>query len=210
LIGATGLVGDRCLRRLLDDPAYGRVSVFARGPAPREHTKLDWRRVAMDAPTPLQADAFICCLGTTIKKAGGREEFRRVDLELPLGWARAARDSGARHALLVSSVGAQIGSTNFYLATKGEIERAFSDLRFEALDIFRPSLLLGKRGETRWGERLAEPFAKTAAPLLVGSLRRYRPVEADAVAAALVAAGRLARPGRRVHEYDGIRRLSAL
>lgn len=185
------------------------MTVFARRPGSVSHEKLDWRTVPMDRAEGVESDCFFCCFGTTIKKAGSREAFRRVDLEIPLAWARAAREAGTERASLVSSVGADVGSGNFYLATKGETERAFRDLRFPSLDVFRPSLLLGERTETRWGEILAEPFAKAVSPFLFGGLRRYRPIEASAVAAAMANAARTGGAGFRVHEFDGILRLNA-
>jgi uncharacterized protein YbjT (DUF2867 family) len=212
LIGATGLVGRRVLERLLADGDTERVTVFARRGPPRRHDKLDWRESDMSAPArqagALAGDEFYCCFGTTIKKAGSREAFRRIDLEIPLAWTRAARDAGTRRSAYVSSVGADIGARAFYLATKGEVERGLRDLRLPFLGIFRPSLLLGDREELRIGERVAEPLLRALSPLMVGSLRRFRPIEADAVAAGMIAAVRGPDAGVRIYEYAGIRALA--
>jgi len=208
LVGATGLVGGHCLKRLLEDPRTESVTVFARRQSTLRHPKLDWRVVDMSAPEIFSADEFYCCLGTTIKKAGSREEFRRIDLEIPVAWARAARDGGVARTTLVSSVGADIGSSNFYLATKGEIERAFSDFRLPYLGIFRPSILIGARGERRILESIGQALSRCVSPFFVGGISKYRAISADSVAQALVRAARCPDRGIQVYEYDDILRLN--
>ena len=111
--------------------------------------------------------------------------------------------------MLVSSVGADPRSKNFYLRTKGELEQKIAQLGFGALHIFRPSLLLGQRGEFRLGERIVQ----TAAPLLnafmVGGLRRYRAIAAATVGKAMVKAAQQAEQGTFIYEYNEINRLAA-
>jgi uncharacterized protein YbjT (DUF2867 family) len=199
LAGATGLVGGECLRLLLADPEFDPVHVVVRRPLPtaigsgklRQHV-TEFDRIAAALPD-LRLDAVFCALGTTIRKAGSQEAFRKVDFEYPLALARVALERGARHYLLVSSLGADSGSRVFYSRTKGELEEALSALPFRSLTIARPSLLLGERSEFRLGERV---FAHLG--FLVP--RMYKPVPATAVVATLVAAAREDRPGRRIIE----------
>ncbi|MBI2419056.1 MAG: NAD(P)H-binding protein [Ignavibacteriales bacterium] len=139
------------------------------------------------------ADAIFCALGTTIKKAGSQEKFREVDFEYPLRAARAASDAGVRHFLLVSALGADAASNVFYNRVKGEVEREILRLRFKAITIVRPSLLLGDRNEFRLGERLLQPFA----PLIPA---KYKPVQALSVAHFLVNAFFNQEPG--IHIVD--------
>jgi len=105
------------------------------------------------------AQDVFCALGTTIRKAGSQEAFRHVDLELPLRAAEQALKAGAEQFIVVSSVGADPASKNFYLRTKGEIERELARLHFKALHILRPSLLIGKRPEFRLGEAIGMKIA---------------------------------------------------
>jgi uncharacterized protein YbjT (DUF2867 family) len=143
-------------------------------------------------------DAVFCALGTTIRKAGSQEAFRKVDFDYPLAVARAGRAQGARHFLLVSAMGASARSSVFYSRVKGELEDAILALGYPSVTIARPSVLLGDRDERRPGEELAKK---------IGWLfpNRWRPVEAASVAAALVQALRRARPGVEVLENAALR-----
>ena len=148
-------------------------------------------------------DAVACCLGTTMRHARSREAFRAVDLEGAVATGRLGRRLGARSFALVSSIGADPGSGTFYLRTKGEAERAVEALGFERTVIVRPSLIEGERHERRLGERIGG--VGVVAPLLVGGLRRWRPVAARTVARAILET--LCQPstaGVRVLESDAV------
>ncbi|WP_227977815.1 NAD(P)H-binding protein [Arenimonas daejeonensis] len=216
LAGATGLVGAQVLDRLLAEPEGPWVLAPVRRPLAIESRRLtpfvaDLADPAQDAAladrlraaTPV-LDAFICALGTTIRRAGNREAFLAVDRELVLRLAAIAHGLGARQAILVSSVGASAQSGNFYLRVKGETERAISALGFERVDLLRPGLLLGDREESRPGESIAKVLTPLTNPLLRGPLQRYRGIAADDVAAAAVALLDQAGPGRFVHENAGL------
>jgi uncharacterized protein YbjT (DUF2867 family) len=171
--------------------------------------------VAFDSLTDADVDAVddvFCAIGSTMKKAGSREAFRRVDYTLPHDVARRAVAKGAKRIALVSSVGADARSSNFYLKTKGELEQALAALPLDALHIFRPSFLLGDRTESRPGEAIATTLSRAAGGLLLGGLRRYRPIDVDQVGCAMVAAmvGPDPDPARQVHEYAEILELARL
>ena len=206
LAGATGLVGERCLARLLDHPAYSHVTVFSRRPLALSHAKLRIELVDFDGLRSLDegCEDIFCCLGTTIRKAGSQEAFRRVDHGFVLSLAEAAVHSGASQFLVVSSVGADPHSKSFYLRVKGEVERDLAQWPFSALHIFRPSLLLGPRGKVRPGEMAGAMLSRLGGPLLRGKLARYRPISAATVAAAMLRAGAEGRPGRHVLENGGM------
>lgn len=141
-----------------------------------------------------------------MRSAGSEAAFRAVDLETVAAFAAAARRSGARHMVTVSSVGADPGSRNFYLRTKGEMERALGALGFERLDIFRPGLLRGERGgERRLGERIGIALSPLANLMLRGGLDRFAAIDADVVATAAAAALRQTEPGIHRHENRSIR-----
>lgn len=208
LAGASGLVGGHVLQLLLADDAFSRVVTVARRPLSVQYTKLEQRVVDMGALDTLsglpRVDDVFCCLGTTIKTAGSQAAFRKVDYDYVVGVARAGQRAAATQFLLVSAIGADPDSRIFYSRVKGEAERAVRELRYDAVQIFRPSFLMGERREARPAERIGVPIARVVAPLLVGPLRRYRPVHAADVARAMVGTAKKAPPGINVFEFDGI------
>lgn len=198
LVGASGLVGDRCLARLLDHPAYDRVTVLSRRPLALSHAKLSVELVDFDGLQSLgeRCDELFCCLGTTFKKAGSQEAFRRVDHDYPLALAKLGKAAGAQQFLLVSALGADAQSSVFYSQVKGETERDIAAIGLPKVIFMRPSILLGERHERRPGERAGIFVGKLIGPLLLGPLRKYRPIHADDVAAAMLyAANHDVRPG---------------
>ena len=150
-------------------------------------------------------DDVFCCLGTTIKQAGSEAAFRQVDHDFVVGLANAGLRAGATQFLLVSAIGADPDSRVFYSRVKGETEAAIRGLPYQAVQIFRPSLLLGHRPEFRLGERIAMLAAPVLAPLLFSRLRRYRPIQAATVARAMVTIAHEAPRGPNVFEYDAMR-----
>jgi uncharacterized protein YbjT (DUF2867 family) len=211
VLGATGLVGGFCLRALVDDTDYSRVVTFGRKELPSFTRAKVAQRVA-DLET-LTADDFrgvqdvFCALGTTIKKAGSQLAFRHVDFELPLRSAREAAKAGVEQFIVVSSVGADPASKNFYLRVKGELERELAKVPFRAVHILRPSLLIGKRSEFRLFESVAMALAPAFDLITMGALRKYHSVRAETVGRAMVAAAKQGASGASVGEYDEIARL---
>ena len=191
IFGATGAVGRELLTLCLTDDRYALVTVIARRAAPLKHRKLRWIEQGFDALDSLAAedgmengDAF-CCLGTTLKAAGSQASFRRVDFDFVLSAARYAKRSGVRQFLMVSSLGANPGSNNFYLRTKGEIESAVAAEGFANLQVFRPSLLVGKRDEFRLAESVGRWVSFLLTPFFYLGFRNYQPVEIAVLAKAL-------------------------
>lgn len=212
LAGSTGLIGRAVIaiasrredlriaalaRRETRLPPGARLEVFVAEPA-------KWGEV-IEALRPV---AVICALGTTWNKAGKDEAaFRAVDQELVLDVARAAKAHGVRRFVAVSSAGADSTSGNFYLRVKGEVERELAKVRFERLDILRPGLLRGRRGDDR---RLAERLMIAASPaadlLLHGRFRAMRSIAAERVAEAALALALRKAAGRFVHDNEAILR----
>lgn len=213
IAGATGLVGRRLLDQLVGAAGYDRVVAVTRRPLGVQHPKLvevvaDF--AALDRlPEPLRGDDAFCCLGTTLRRAGSREAFRAVDHGAVLAFAWAARRGDARGFFTVSAMGADPESRFFYNRVKGETEQALGVLGFDTLGIFRPGLLLGPRAEYRFGERLGAVGLTLAAPLLVGSWRKYRAIPAARVARAMVrvATSGAATRGTVIFESDAIQDL---
>lgn len=203
LAGATGLVGDCVLRRLLGDPGVARVIAPTRRALP-PHPKLENPLIASGWPAFTPLDEAYSCLGTTRKIAGSDAAFRAVDLDLAVAFARAAKTAGARRIGLVSSAGAKSDSSFLYPRTKGEAEKSVIGLGFETVVIARPSLLLGTRTVPRTAEKFGETALGLIKPLLVGPLRKYRAISGEAVAAALIASVRGKFPGTLVLESDAL------
>lgn len=210
IAGATGLIGGACLERLLADSKYRRVIAIVRRPLTVVHPKLESHVTDFDqleTLEPAAIDDVFCALGSTIKKAGSEEAFRKIDLGYPKALCTYAKRCGAVRVALVSSVGADASSSNFYLRVKGETEAAIEFLGLGSTHIFRPSLLMGARREQRIKEQIAIPIGKVLQFALIGGLRRYRPIEAESVAAAMVAAMKLGSPGTHIYHLDQINSL---
>jgi uncharacterized protein YbjT (DUF2867 family) len=209
LAGATGLVGGACLRELLRAEAMTQVIVLGRRPVSISNPKLRQIITEFQGPVglpPVPGAAFLCALGTTIKKAGSQEAFRHVDSELPFALADEALRCGAQSLAVVSSVDAGADSPNFYLRVKGEMEEGLLGLGYASVDVFRPSFLMGDRQESRLGEKLGIAAAKALQGMLVGGLSRYKPIEAADVAKAMVRAVAEPKAGHRVWQWAEIQR----
>lgn len=207
LVGATGLVGGHCLTKLLADEGIRSVMVFARRPLACADPKLtthvveDFDHLRDYAPA-IDADAVLCCLGTTHRAAGSPEAFAKVDHIYVAELARLAAGRGAPRFLLVSAVGADPASPVFYNRVKGRAEAAVSELPFQAVHILRPSLLLGARSEPRPVEDWSKPFAPIWSLLLWGPFSRYRPVAAETVAARMVELAKSDQEGVHIHYFN--------
>lgn len=205
IIGATGLVGGYCLERLLEASQYTEVIDLVRKPCNLDHPKLrevltDFQNVG-DLLSTVEVDDVFCCLGTTIKKAGSRESFREIDFELVFNIAEIMRDLGAQQFLVISAMGANKRSKVFYNQVKGEMEEALQMLGYPSLRIIRPSLLLGPREEFRLGEKIGVILTPLLKLVLVGGMKKYRPVEAESVAAFMVKIASET-PNSGVHIYE--------
>jgi len=201
LAGATGLVGQITLQRLLDDDRCTSLLAPTRRPLDLAHPKLDNPVLDFaqlrDRASQWRADAAICALGTTIKLAGSREVFHRVDHDYPLWLAQALQANGTACFVLNSAMGADPDSRVFYSRVKGELERDLRALRFPSLTLVRPGLIGGDRAEPRPGERIASVVLGALGPVLP---RGWRISPAGNVAAAMIDAALLAPPG--VHVVD--------
>ncbi|MDR9373641.1 MAG: NAD(P)H-binding protein [Schleiferiaceae bacterium] len=188
LLGATGLVGHYLLRELLHHPQYQSVIVYTRRPLPVQSQKArvvqgDLQQAALYDDTKVE-DVF-CAIGTTRAKTPDLQEYRAIDYGIPLTAGRRLREQGAQRFLLVSSQGANSHSKIFYSRLKGQVERDLGRQEWPELYLFRPSFILGPRGETRWGEWLGKGLMKGLGPLLPG---RYQAIEAHTIARSMLAA----------------------
>ena len=203
LVGASGLVGSELLNCLLIAPEYSKVLVIVRKPLCLKHPKLEERVIEFE-DLVLYNDCFkvedvFCCLGTTIKKAQSQEAFKKVDVDYPLVMARLAKDMQAEKFLIISSMGANPDSTVFYSRMKGLLEQKLKVIGIRSLHIFRPSLLIGDRNEFRLGETVSTLLTKGLSFIFIGSLKKYKPITAKAVASAMYRAAQRKEEG--IHTY---------
>ena len=211
IAGASGLVGSHCLQLLLQSNRYSQVISIGRREVPLIHPKLDQRIVDFDNlkkhASELVADDVYCCLGTTIKKAGSEEAFYKVDHTYVTTLAQVTASKQASQFLVVSAMGADARSMMFYNRVKGEMEADVLQAGFETVHIFRPSLLLGEREEHRAGEEMASKIMRPLSGLMIGPLRRYRPIQAEMVARAMLFAASQDLKGVHIHLSDEIEAL---
>lgn len=204
LAGGSGLVGGVLLRALLEDDHFTQVVSVGRRNLAFQHPKLTQVVADFSSPSGFESlpppDEAFGCLGTTIRKVGSREAFRKVDHDAVLAFAQAARDKGARVFVHVSALGADPHSRVFYNSVKGEIERDVALLGFPSLYALRPSILDGARQESRPAEHIGLIVARGLGPLL----GKYRPTPVVEVARRMIASAKAAAPGAHVIEAGEI------
>lgn len=212
--GATGLVGRALLPLLEANDAYAHVHVLVRRAAVgiESNPKLLFHTVDfahLPTPFPVADDVYIA-LGTTIKVAGSQEAFRHVDFDYVVNTARAARAAGARRLAVVSALGADPGSSVFYNRVKGEMQAAIGTLGYESVTIAQPSLLVGDRASLGQPTRAGEVWATRLLGPVMGLVpKAVRPIEASAVAAALLDATLAGTPGVRLLSSAKMQTLAA-
>ncbi|MFV8377761.1 NAD(P)H-binding protein [Flavobacterium sp. LB3R33] len=211
IIGSTGLIGSELLNLLLESSHYAKVITFVKRDTGIKHPKLTQHIIDFDKPETYKelvvGDDFFCTIGTTIKKAGSKKAFRKVDFEYPRQFAAFALQSRVKQFLIISSLGADVNSGNFYLKTKGEIQDFLKDCNFESVSVFQPSLLLGNRTEFRFGEKVGAFFMKTLSFLFLGNLKKYKPIEGKTVAKALLKIAQINNTGFKIYESDVIQEI---
>lgn len=205
IAGSTGLIGSSLLQQLLDSRDYDRVVAVTRRPLSVSHPKLsnptsDFEHLGT-LGRQLAVDDVYCCLGTTTAKAGGQAGLERVDYHMVLDLARSARAAGATQFLVVSAVGASLRSPAFYSRVKARMERSVAEAGYATVHILRPSLLLGARQESRLAEDVAQRLSPLLSPLFSGRLSQYRPVQAEEVAAAMLALALRPASGVHIHHH---------
>jgi uncharacterized protein YbjT (DUF2867 family) len=189
IIGATGLIGNELVKLVSQSDYYQRIYLLVRRKTGFESDKVieilaDFEYLK-ESLKSIHADDIYNCLGTTMKNAGSKEEFYKVDFSFPIEIARIMKKKGSETFLNVSALGAKKSSIIFYNRVKGELEEALRDTGFKSLIIFRPSLLLGNRKEKRTGEDIAKKTYKVLDKIFVGPFRKYSGINGQTVAYAM-------------------------
>lgn len=213
LIGASGLIGSQLLEFLLKNEDYSSVIALTRKPLTVKSEKLRNRVVDFEDFTQLRenitpGNVIFCCIGTTMKSVkGDKTAYRKIDFDIPIDIASLGIEVGYKQFILVSAAGADSHSSNFYLRLKGEVEDAIGKLPFEAIHIFRPSILIGKRNERRWGEGIAQMLGKYFSFFLTGKWSKYRAISSNEVAIGLMRSVDSNKSGMIIYHYNEIKNL---
>ncbi|NBG65582.1 NAD-dependent epimerase/dehydratase family protein [Acidiluteibacter ferrifornacis] len=190
ILGSTGLIGSYVVEQLKNDSRYSKVILVNRRATHPTHPKVeeivvDFNHLQSEF-NQLAIDEVFCCIGTTIKKAGSRENFKAVDYAIPVQFGKIALRNKWPNFAFVSSLGADAKSSTFYTKVKGEVEEKLIDFGFKNLVIVRPSLLLGERDEFRFGERIAQLAFSVLGFVMVGPLKKYKAIQAKQVAKSMI------------------------
>lgn len=214
VIGSTGLVGGHLLRLLANNKKFSLVNSLARKSTDIQHSRIQSFSVDFDNIEKFQnaftVDVAFCALGTTIKKAGSKEQFAKVDFDYVLNCAKVCKAQGVPKFLVVTALGSDPNSLVFYNQIKGKLEQELKNLQLPFLGIFRPSLLLGERGEMRVGEKLGEVVLGGMSIFLQGPLKKYRAIHAEEVARAMIHISLAEKTGVETYESDQIQEIASL
>lgn len=207
ILGASGLIGTELVKALLADPAFTHVRLLVRKILPVEHPRVeqlitDFSNMQDFKDKMGNGDVVFCCIGTTMKNVKGNKQlYYSIDHDIPIHAANFAHNHGFSQFALVSSVGAAKDAKNFYLHLKGTTEEDLKKFSFQAIHIFRPSMLLGDRNEKRTAEKIGQKIMKSIKFIIPS---KYKPVEARLVANAMKEAVKRPRSGTQVYHYREI------
>lgn len=190
ILGATGLTGNILLNKLLGDNRYGKIKIFTRRPLRFENPKVT--EILCDLldvdsyKDNFYGDEVFCCIGTTTKKTPDKELYKKIDFGIPVSATKLCKQNEINTFIVISSMGANANSSIFYSKTKGEMEDAVLEQKIENTFILRPSMIGGNRNESRRGEKVGSVLMKILNPLIIGSLRKYRIIDAEIIANAMI------------------------
>jgi len=206
--GASGLIGSKLLNILLQQATYDEILILVRKELPIADKKLvqlviDFEKLDEYAGAII-GHALFCCLGSTKKKTPDLIEYRKIDHDYPVKLAQLAKQNGVEQYHLVSAIGANSKSSNFYTKMKGETEEDIQKLGLKCLHIYQPSVLTGDRKESRPAERFAIGLMKVIDPILTGALKKYRSIPAETVARAMFNESKRKEEGVFIHPSDKI------
>lgn len=210
--GASGLIGSKLLNILLQQPGYDEILILVRNELPIADKKLvqlviDFEKLDEYAGS-ITGHAVFCCLGSTTKKTPDLVEYRKIDHDYPVKLAQLAKRNGVKQYHLVSAIGANSKSSNFYTKMKGETEVDIERLGLKCLHIYQPSVLTGGRKESRPAERFAIGLMKIIDPILIGGLKKYRSITAQTVALSMFNESKKKEEGVFIHSSDKIKLLA--
>lgn len=205
LFGASGFIGSKLLKKLLDSPNYNQVTIVVRKDLKISHPKLktilaDYHSLG-SVSSYLKADDVFITLGTTRAKVKSDKEYYEIDHDYPVRAAQICQQNGATGLFVVTAVGANSNSKAFYIRLKGEVENHLSELNYARTGIFRPSMLMGERDEFRPTEKIIMAIWKVISPLLAGSMTKYKGITGSQVAQAMLSAAQYQKEKSQVYTF---------
>lgn len=204
ILGASGLIGSYLTQLLLKEEAIDKIYLLSRRPLNIHHPKVEERIINFSDTASYknnfpEVDTIFCCIGTTQKQVkGDKDLYRKIDFDIPVNAAKFGIEKGATKYIIVSAIGSNAESNNFYVQLKGQVEEAISLLPYQSIHIMRPSLLLGNRKEFRIGEKFFQVLMKPLSFLIPS---KYKPIEAQQVAAAMIKAFHSNSKGVHIYFY---------
>jgi uncharacterized protein YbjT (DUF2867 family) len=190
ILGATGLTGSLLFKKLIDHPNFDKIKLFSRKSINSKSEKVEEHLGDLlkmsQFKSEFKADIVFCCIGTTAAKTKDKQAYKAIDYGIPKEAANLAKDNNISAFMVISALGANSDSSVFYNKTKGEMEEAVLSNNIKNTYILRPSLIEGNRNESRLGEKIGSVVMKIINPLMIGKLRKYRAIEADMIASAMV------------------------
>lgn len=208
------MTGTYLFKLLLEDKNFETIRLIVRHSTPKTATNMevilvDFTDTAAFKNAIAGSDVVFCTIGTTQKKVKGNKElYKQIDVDIPVNAAHYCKETGCEKFIIVSAVGANSKSGNFYLRLKGEMENAIKSTGLNAIHIMRPSVLLGHRKEKRMGESFAQRIVQSFSFLLAGKLQKYRAIHAKLLARAMVNAAKNNEEGIFTHQYNQIIKLA--
>lgn len=190
LFGSTGLVGGHVLNYLIQNSNYSKIKLFVRSFTEINNPKIeiiktDFNNLNKHAED-IKGDECFFCIGTTKKKSPNKNEYQKIELDIPKKIAQIAKSNSVKSFFFVSSGYANPKSSGEYLKFKGLVEEEIKNLNFDKIGIMRPSFLLGERQEERVGEKFGIIIFKLLTPILIGPFRKMRPIQSEIVARAMI------------------------
>ena len=190
LFGSSGLVGGHLLRKLIENSNYSKIKIFVRLEPEINDPKLEIIKTNFNDlenyREDIKGDDCFFCIGTTKQNSPNKDEYRRIELDMPKQIAQIAKSNSVNSFVFVSSGFADPKSSGDYLKFKGEVEEELKKLNFSKLGIMRPSFLMGDRKEKRIGEKIGIFLFKMLSPLFLGPLKKMKPIHSEKVAKAMI------------------------
>lgn len=190
ILGASGLTGTLLLKKLLANDNYTSIKLFSRKSIGITNSKISENIVDLleleKFKDEFTANEVFCCIGTTAKKTPDKVAYKNIDYGIPVKAAKLAKENKIKTFIVVSALGANAKSNVFYNKTKGEMEQAVLEKNIPNTFILRPSIISGKRNETRLFEKIGVLLFKFLQPLMIGKLKKYRAIKAESIANAMI------------------------
>jgi len=212
VLGANGLIGEIIVDLLLKNDKYNMVFAVSRKGVNKESPKLvqifaDMHNVE-EKIKDIRVDVLFSCIGSTQAKSPNKDEYYKIDHDYPILVSTLLKKNGCNAVCLVSSIGANAQSKNFYLRLKGQVEQSIMALGFESTYIFRPSLLMGKRKEHRLLETVTQKLSPLFNMLMIGPWRNFKSISAESVARAMIHTASLRTSGVHIYQTEEIKKLA--